>query len=359
MKIESSNIQLASARSSVQADQKSEELQAWIGPRPSSSGGPGSSNGQGSLLDRVTLSPPPAPAPKPKETEASGPDASQESEDSRDQELLGTNLYILKKFVEMLTGRKIKVFDASEMQNGSGSQDSSNDQSAQPSGDQGWGVSYESHESHYEQETTAVAAQGIIKTSDGKEINFSLQLLMDREFYQESSESFKAGDAAKKTDPLVINFDGTAAELTDTKFSFDLDSDGSGENISFLRPGSGFLVFDKNHDGTINNGSELFGPSTGNGLSELAAYDQDQNHWIDENDSIYNNLAVWTKDGAGKDRLTSLKDAGVGAIYLSQIDSQFELTNGADQSNGQVSKTGIYAGEDGSVKTIQQVDLVV
>jgi hypothetical protein len=181
---------------------------------------------------------------------------------------------------------------------------------------------------------------------------------MEREYSSEVNISLRAGDAVK-VDPLVINFDGTAAELTDTKFAFDLDSDGTDENISFVTSGSGFLALDKNGDGEVTDGSELFGPNSGNGFSDLAAYDSDKNGWIDENDSVYQQLKVWTKDSEGNDTLSSLQSLDVGAIYLSSVSSSFDLENANGVENGQVSRTGIYVEESGSVKTIQQVDLSV
>jgi hypothetical protein len=49
-----------------------------------------------------------------------------------------------------------------------------------------------------------------------------------------------------------------------------------------VSPRSGLLVIDKNLDGKVNDGSELFGPSTGDGFEKLARYDEDRNGWIDE-----------------------------------------------------------------------------
>ena len=222
---------------------------------------------------------------------------------------------------------------------------------------EGWGVEYDRTSTHYESEQTSFAAEGVIRTADGQEIGFSLELEMSREYMTSESESFRAGDAVKKVDPLVLNFNGNAAELTDAKFAFDLDQDGEQENISFVGSGSGILVLDRNRDGIVNDGSELFGPSTGNGFEELASLDADKNGWIDENDSVYEDLSVWTRTEDGKDTLSALKGKNVGAIYLGNVQSQFDLKSGAIL-NGQVARTGIFAEEDGGVGTIQQVDLV-
>ena len=63
-------------------------------------------------------------------------------------------------------------------------------------------------------------------------------------------------------------------ELSDQTFYFDLDADGKEEEISVLN-GSGYLALDKNGDGVINDGSELFGTKNGDGFADLARYDED------------------------------------------------------------------------------------
>ena len=89
-------------------------------------------------------------------------------------------------------------------------------------------------------------------------------------------------------------------ELSDQTFYFDLDADGEEEEISMLK-GSGYLALDKNEDGIINDGSELFGTGNGDGFADLARYDEDGNGWIDENDSIWSKLKIWCKDENGND----------------------------------------------------------
>ena len=205
----------------------------------------------------------------------------------------------------------------------------------------------------HETERTIVKTSGLIQTTDGREIGFSLDIDMHRESHSKTVETFRF------IDPLVINFSGTAAQLSDEKSSFDLNNDGIAEEIAQLQSGSGFLALDLNGDGVINNGSELFGPSTGDGFQELALFDGDNNHWIDENDEIYEKLAVWTKDGSGKDVLQKLSEAGIGAIHLGAVNSGFSLKDTADETVGQVVSTGIAITEEGEIKTIQQIDLVV
>ena len=180
----------------------------------------------------------------------------------------------------------------------------------------------------------------------------------NREFLREQQLSLRAGDA-QLTDPLVLNFGGEAATLTSRKFSFDIDSNGRPQQISFVGPNSGFLVYDRNQDGIINDGSELFGPRTGNGFKELAAYDADGNGWIDANDPIYRNLRIWFKDEQGNDQLLGLGELGVGAIYLGHITTPFMHKDADNELLGALRSTGIFLDHQGRAGTIQQVDLAV
>src|SRR5574343_414158 len=201
------------------------------------------------------------------------------------------------------------------------------------------------------------SASGHVTTSDGREIAFNLELSMARAYHEESDISLRLGDAARKTDPLVLNFSGTAAQLTDQRFSFDLNADGRNEQINFVAPGSGFLVFDRNQDGKVNDGRELFGPGTGDGFVELARLDDDKNGWIDENDSGFGKLQLWTQAGDGTKQLQSLTAAGVGAISLSAIATPFDIKTNANELLGQIRNSAIFLQESGAAGTIQQIDL--
>ena len=209
-----------------------------------------------------------------------------------------------------------------------------------------------------ESESTTFASSGMVKTQDGRSIDFNIEVSMSRAFTSQINTLTTQNYI--KTDPLVINLDTDIGSVTDQKFLFDLDSDGDEEEISFAGKGSGFLALDRNGDGRIGDGSELFGTKSGDGFKDLAAFDEDGNGWIDENDSIYSKLKVWTKDEAGNDYLINLKDADVGAIYLDNAHTQFSLKDGNNRLNGEIKKTGIYLHEStGAAGTLNHVDLAV
>ncbi len=202
-------------------------------------------------------------------------------------------------------------------------------------------------------ENTAFCSTGSVVTSDGRTIQFNISLEMSRSF---AAAYQVTGKEEIFTDPLVINMDTNAAELADVSFYFDLDCDGTAEKISSLDPSSGFLALDKNGDGKINNGSELFGAKTGDGFGELAEYDEDGNGWIDENDSVFSKLSVWTKCGTDEPQLLSLSEADVGAIFLGSQATEYDLADASDETQARIRRTGLYLKESGSVGTVQHVD---
>lgn len=223
------------------------------------------------------------------------------------------------------------------------------------------GANYAEYGYESETEETSFSTTGTVKTADGREITFDLSMTMSRSFeeaYTKTASFFNPVQPTALCDPLVINLDTDAANVTDQKFYFDLDADGNLDEISRLASGSGFLALDKNGDGIINDGSELFGTKSGDGFKDLAAYDSDGNGWIDENDPIFDKLRIWTKDANGKDILCALGKAGVGAIYLGNAQTDFSLNSSRDNStNALIRKTGIFLYENGSCGTVQHVDL--
>jgi hypothetical protein len=122
---------------------------------------------------------------------------------------------------------------------------------------------------------------------------------------------------------------------------------------------NGSLVFlDKNGNGKVDNGKELFGPATGNRMQELSQYDDDKNGWIDENDKVFAKLAIWTKDANQQDQLKSLLEYNIGALYTGSINTAFQHNASNGEVLGEVTKLGAFIRQDGSAGLIQQVDFM-
>ena len=205
-----------------------------------------------------------------------------------------------------------------------------------------------------ETEETFTQASGRVKTADGREIDFDLSLTLGRGF-SEKKEAASESLSVKLTDPLVINFDTASAELTDQTFRFDID--GKLDNIALLGQASGYLALDRNDDGVINDGSELFGTKSGDGFADLRIYDADGNGWIDENDPVFDRLKIWSKDADGNDELVGLGIRGIGAIFLGSTPGEFSLKNAVNDTLGVIRSTGVFLREDGTAGTVQQLDL--
>lgn len=217
-------------------------------------------------------------------------------------------------------------------------------------------LNYTQETFRFEQENTSFSTVGTVRTADGREINFNVDVAMSRQFQETFQEDLQVA-SFQMCDPLVINLDTDVAELSDQKFYFDIDGDGEKDEISQLGSKSGYLALDKNGDGVINDGSELFGTASGDGFADLAKYDEDGNGWIDEGDAIWSKLKIWCKDENGKDVLYRLADKGVGAICLQKAATDFTLQGAQGQTNGAIRSTGVFLYENGNVGTVQHVDV--
>lgn len=277
---------------------------------------------------------------------------------------LELKMSLLEQLLFALTGKRFRAQPLSAYAQSSSSQSislssmsfSSAAVSAQSTGAQYDVLSIE--RASYESETVSYQATGLIQTADGRSISVDVGLYMSRE----TASYVKADISSQKVqlcDPLVINYAGTAASLSNEKFQFDLDCDGNLDSISFATNGSGFLALDKNGDGVINDGSELFGPQSGNGFDELRKYDQDGNNWIDENDEVFSQLRIWSKDAEGNDQLFTLKELGVGAIFLGDVSTQFTMNDSEGATQGVMRSTSFFLGESGGAGTISHIDLAI
>ena len=273
---------------------------------------------------------------------------------------------MIRQMVEFLTGEKVRVFDMEEFSAEmhhveSQSNSTSENLQAADSGRAGYGIEYDYHAVHEEFETTRFTAEGIVRTADGQEISFKLDIEMTRYYREETNISLRAGDAVRK-DPLVVNFDGAASQLAgqaNRRFSFDLNGDGKAEILPLFASGSGYLALDLNGNDRIDSGKELFGPHSGNGFAELALLDSDGNGWIDENDKDFNRLGVWTPAAEGSGKLQSLTDLGIGALSLAHVDTPFSLRGDDNSDLGIIKSSGLYLTESGQTGALQEIDLTV
>lgn len=188
----------------------------------------------------------------------------------------------------------------------------------------------------------------------------SMQL--DLRFKQTTTEEGRVGISleelgVKKVDPLVLDLSGEGINLTDAGKGalFDVTADGKLDSTAWVRGNTAMLVYDRNGNGVIDNGSELFGDQNGaaHGFAELAKYDSNNDKKIDILDPIFKALKLYRDlNGDGKiekQELQTLPELGIKALNL-----DFMRTS-ADINGNSLILNGSFEREDGSTGQLADV----
>ncbi|AYQ55844.1 hypothetical protein MS2017_0083 [Bathymodiolus thermophilus thioautotrophic gill symbiont] len=159
-------------------------------------------------------------------------------------------------------------------------------------------------------------------------------------------------------DPLAFDLDGDGIEIVPIKngVMFDHNSDGIKTKSAWLGEDDAWLALDKNGNGAIDNGSELFGDSTilsngnkaKNGIEALADLDSNHDGIINNEDEQFKNLRLWqdvNQDGVGqRNEIKTLEDLNIEFINLTRT-GEANTFNGARQTDGlEFTKTDDFIG---------------
>ncbi|MBI4911400.1 MAG: hypothetical protein HY823_01570 [Acidobacteria bacterium] len=126
----------------------------------------------------------------------------------------------------------------------------------------------------------------------------------------------KTRPVSQPKDPLLFDLDGRGPQTTGEAGSvlFDLQGEGQAQRTSFVQGGSAFLALDRNGNGVIDNGLELFGDQHGaqDGYEELRRFDGNLDGRIDGQDAVFRSLSLLFANGS----TLALQDAGIASIQL-------------------------------------------
>lgn len=266
---------------------------------------------------------------------------------------------LIKTILEKVLGISFKLVDGKLVQDDGNTGSTSAAASPAPSqATAGASGSYQSTTTYQESESLAFSASGSVTTTSGQQFQFSLDVQMQRSFQMTSSQSFSFGKQPQATDPLMITLGSDAGSLSGASVKFDLKNNGQLVDLPFASSG-GWLALDRNNNGKIDDGSELFGPQSGNGFSDLAGLDSNQDGVIDEADPAFAQLKLWTGVSAdGKNQLQGLQQVKIGAILLPSVSSPFTIKDPNNHAVAALSRTGVYLTEDGRAGQISQVDVM-
>ena len=172
------------------------------------------------------------------------------------------------------------------------------------------------------------------------------------------------GTAEVTRSPLVVDLDGDGVETVGVSEGVYFDHDGNGfaEKSGWVGKDDGILVRDINNNGTIDNGTELFGNnsvlSSGenalNGFEALKELDSNKDGVFNSSDEAWNTVKVWKDSNQNgivdNSELLSLEQANIAGINLNY--NEQELVDGNGNTHAQ---TGTIIKTDGSSGTITDV----
>jgi hypothetical protein len=146
--------------------------------------------------------------------------------------------------------------------------------------------------------------------------------------------------------PILINLESNSASdhLTSAENGvwFDIAARGVAARVAWTRKGSyvAFLVLDRNGNGVVDNGSELFGTATrkrdgtleANGFEALAEFDDNGDGRVDVGDAAYASLRLWVdlnhNGRSESNEILTLEQAGIEALYTGYSESRRQDPHG-------------------------------
>ncbi|MFI3156852.1 MAG: calcium-binding protein [Methylococcaceae bacterium] len=178
----------------------------------------------------------------------------------------------------------------------------------------------------------------------------------------------KAFQTAEQADPIIspivldLDSNGIATQGVAYGAFFDYDGNGFAERTGWATPSDGILVRDLNGNGSIDNGTELFGDRTplkngqtaANGFVAMADLDNNNDGKLDSQDAVWTELKIWqdrNSDGiSNTGELKTLNDLGIQSIATGYTSNTTIDANGNEHR-----QQGNYTKTDGSSAVAEDI----
>lgn len=191
---------------------------------------------------------------------------------------------------------------------------------------------------------------------------------------ESTRDNFNNAVRWRRVDPLTLDLDNdgieTIASSSTNPILFDHDGDGIKTGTGWIASDDGFLALDRNSNGAIDNGTELFGDATpvtatfpsgstytykaADGFVALKAEDTNHDGKVDSADANWNQLRVWrdlNQDGLSQaGELFTLNALGISSFNVDKTANSQTLANG-----NQIADLGSYTKTDGTQGTMGEV----
>ena len=178
----------------------------------------------------------------------------------------------------------------------------------------------------------------------------------------DAEDQFNDGENSR-VDPIIVdlNNDGFNPSSLKNGTNFDLDANGMAERINWVQGDDAILAYDKNEDGIINDGTEVFGDNTVlengkkaiNGFEALTEFDSNNDGIINKDDELFDKLLIWqdiNRNGLSEENeLKTLDEIGIESLSL-----KYSNLNSSTSSGTVLGNVGSFNFKDGSTSRMAE-----
>ncbi|GFM76187.1 hypothetical protein PSCICM_20060 [Pseudomonas cichorii] len=158
--------------------------------------------------------------------------------------------------------------------------------------------------------------------------------------------------------PVILDLDGDGVETISVKagIHFDHDGNGTAETTGWVGRDDGLLVWDRNDNGQIDNGNELFGNNSilsngqraANGFAALAELDNNHDGKIDANDNAFSKLQIW-RDLNSDAKVNTGELLSLSAANITSLNTAYSNGSAVDPQGNKALQVGQYTDANGVI----------